>query len=90
MIDIELLKPGMDVWIEHKSRPVKLTMERLEKLISSSGVQYNVVDSSFIYGVPADKCYRSELECIEAQINYWRDMRLNFLVKHGLENVCLF
>lgn len=79
MIDIEVLKPGMDVWILNNNRPVKLVMERLDKLISAHGVQYNVVDGA--YSVPADWCFATEMELIEAQINYWRDYRLAKIVK---------
>lgn len=79
MIDIETLKPGTTVWILHQNRPTKLVMERLEKLISESGVHYHVAGSG--YSVPADWCFSTELELIENEINYWRDMRLYVIVK---------
>ena len=85
MIDIETLKPGTPVWILHQNRPVKFVMRKLEKIISDSGVSYHVEGEG--YSVPADWCFSTELELIENEINYWRDMRLNYIVKHGLENL---
>lgn len=81
MIDIEDLKPGNEVWVVHNNRPQRLTMDRLEKVITASGVQYNVIDCSFLYGVPADLCFLNELDLIESQVNYWRDIRLNKILK---------
>lgn len=84
MIDIEKLQPGMEVWITHQNSPLKLIMQRLDKLISANGVQFNVVDGAF--SVPADWCFLTEIELIQSQLNYWQDLKFNKVVGCSHDN----
>jgi len=86
MIDIEMVKPGQEVWILVQRCPTKLVVERLDKLHSDTGVKYNVVAGA--YSTPVDWCYSSKMELIEDQINYWNDHRLHFILNcdHQWEN----
>jgi hypothetical protein len=82
MIDIELLKPGNTVCVVHNNRPQSFVSQRIDRLTTSNGTQINITGGAF--SIPADKCFFSEMELIEDQINYWRDMRLNKIIQGNL------
>ncbi len=79
MIDIEKLKDGNEVWFVLENRAASFISHGIRKHITDSGTQINVFGRN--YDIPADWCYFSEMELIEEQINYWRDMRLNKIVQ---------
>ncbi len=79
MIDIEKLKEGQTVWILNRNKPESFISKGIIEHKMASGIQINVLGECF--NVPADYCYFSEMELIEDQINYWRDMRLMKIVK---------
>lgn len=85
MIDIELLKEGQTVWVLHENRIVSFVSCGIHKLHTASGTQINIKGA--IYSFPADHCYSSEMELIEAQIEYWRDRRL-FAISKGMPPNC--
>lgn len=79
MIDIEKFKIGTAVWVVHNNRPVSFVSHRIEHLSTSNGGQINIAGAT--WSIPADQCYLTEMELIEAQINYWRDLRLLRIVQ---------
>lgn len=79
MIDIEKLKDGSEIWFVHQNRPVSIISHGIRKYISESGIQINVVGRDC--DLPADLCYFSEMELIDDQLDYWRDMKLMKIVK---------
>ena len=79
MIDIENFEEGTVVWFAHNNQPISFIGVEVMKYVTTSGLQFNILGQNC--DIPADLCYSSKIECIEAQINYWRDMRLNEIVK---------
>lgn len=79
MIDVEQFEKGKEVWFVHQNRLASFISHTIKKYNTTSGFQINIIGSG--YDIPADWCYYSKIECIEAQVNYWRDMRLNEIVK---------
>jgi hypothetical protein len=79
MIDIEKLKDGSEIWFLHQNRPASFISEGIRKYISMSGIHFNVMGRDC--DLPADHCYFSEMELIDDQLDYWRDMKLMKIVK---------
>lgn len=67
-----------EVWVLQYNAPIKLMVQRLEKGYMDKGVGHKVVSGALRFDL-AD-CYRSEIECIVAQINYWKDKRLDLIL----------
>jgi len=88
MIDFENLKEGSEIWLVYKNRPTCVVYKGFIRLSTSGGYHINAVCSFSVLGVPfetpVDYCYLTELECIEEQVNYWHDMRLNRILKDNL------
>lgn len=81
MIDIENFEEGTEVWCVHNNKPREFIGLEIIEYSTASGSQFNVLGVEF--DVPADHCYLSKKELIGAQINYWREMGLNEIVKEN-------
>lgn len=79
MIDIDNFEEGTEVWCVHNNKPREFIGLEIIEYATASGSQFNVLGVEF--DVPIDHCYSSKMECIEAQIVYWCEMRLNEIVK---------
>lgn len=69
MIDIDSFKIGSEVWIVHNNRPYSFVSHHIHKLSS----QVNIAGGGF--SIPADHCFLAEMDLINAQCQYWQELK---------------